>query len=89
MINAISAWFEKIWLGIGAWFLGVENPKELSNREPCGIGYCDRVGGKADPRCEGGNCTEHCRLFCRDSCLQLSEVDIGKKICSVYFEEEE
>lgn len=31
----------------------------------CSENYCN---GRADPRCEGDNCTSHCKMYCHPRC---------------------
>ena len=38
--------------------------KEDSTNNECGDSHCH---GRSDPRCQGGNCTLHCRLSCPPS----------------------
>lgn len=54
------------------------NSAATADRPECAVSYC---GSFADPRCKGGNCTQHCAscIGCNGICIKAaSDVRVAK-----------
>lgn len=68
--RGLRYWLIYLWSGKAAaeasTILALPVAPQVDPRIECAHDTCH---GEWDPRCEGGNCTNHCFLYCRGMCV--------------------